>query len=122
MKFLPPTLVQPTLGLLLLAGCATTPPVAETPPPPMPAGLGQVMGKPAETAIALMGAPALDRKEGPARHLQFSGGCILDLFYYPGKGGGAAPLATHAEARLPGGRAFAPGACLEMLIRARPNK
>jgi hypothetical protein len=77
-----------------------------------------LLGQPAETAVALLGKPRLDRREGPARQLQFGSACILDVFYYQQPG--AAPLATHADSRLPDGRAFAPGECLQMLLRARP--
>jgi hypothetical protein len=105
------------IALLLVAGCATTPKVADEPAPPPPAGMEQLLGKPAETALALLGRPRLDRREGMARQLQFASGCILDLFYYQKPG--EAPLATHAEARLPDGRNYAAGDCLQMLLKAR---
>lgn len=77
----------------------------------------QLLGKPAEVAIELLGQPRLDRREGPARQLQFASGCVLDLWYYPN---GASPsVATHADARLVDGRDFAAGDCLQMLIRAK---
>jgi len=75
------------------------------------------MGKPAEAAKALLGPSALDRREGMARQLQFVGACILDLFFLP-RGEGA-PVAAHAEARLPNGQPVSPGDCLAALMRAR---
>jgi hypothetical protein len=77
----------------------------------------QLLGKPAEVAIALLGQPRLDRREGAARQLQFASGCVLDIWFYPDAG--AAPIATHADARLVDGRDFAAGDCLQMLIRAK---
>jgi hypothetical protein len=77
----------------------------------------QLLGKPAEAAIALLGQPRLDRREGNARQLQFASGCVLDVWYYPGAG--TPPVATHADARLVDGRDFAAGDCLQMLIRAK---
>ncbi|WP_181160202.1 hypothetical protein [Sandaracinobacter neustonicus] len=75
-----------------------------------------LLGHPAETALNLLGKPRLDKREGEARQLQFAGGCILDLWFYPQPG--AAPLAKHADARLPDGRDFAAGECLQLLMRA----
>lgn len=100
-------------ALALLAGCATAPPVAVAPPPPP--GMELLLGQPAETALAMLGTPRLDRREGPARQLQFAGGCVLDLFFY----GTPAQVATHADARLPDGRDYAAGDCLQQLLRAR---
>ncbi len=101
----------------LLAGCATAPAPAPEPPPPPPPGMELLLGRPAEEAIALLGKPRLDRREGPARQLQFAGGCLLDLYYYPNEG--TVPLATHADSRLADGRDFAAGECLQMLLNAR---
>jgi len=85
-------------------------------PPPPPPGMELLLGKPPEAALALLGTPRLDTREGTARQLQFASGCVLDLWYYPGAG--SPPVATHADARLVDGRDFAPGDCLQMLIRA----
>lgn len=109
-------------ALLLLAACATAPaPGVETvAPPPRPSGgMERLLGQPAEAAIALLGPTSLDRREGAARHLQFAGACVLDLFYLPRPG--ASPVATHAEARLPNGQDVQPGECLAALLRARPR-
>lgn len=77
----------------------------------------QILGKPAQAALALLGAPRLDKREGPARQLQFASGCVLDIWFYPRPG--PELVATHADARLADGRDFAAGDCLQMLIRAK---
>lgn len=106
------------IAMLLLVGCAARPaPVAVPAPPPAAPGMERLLGQPAEAAIALLGPPALDRREGVARQLQFAGACILDLFYYPRAG--VAAVATYAEARLADGRAFAAGECLRLLMPRR---
>jgi hypothetical protein len=79
--------------------------------------MDQLLGKPPEVALGLLGTPRLDRREGAARQLQFASGCVLDVWYYPQPGG--AVLASHADARLADGRDFAAGDCLQMLIRAK---
>jgi hypothetical protein len=107
------------LLLALLSGCAAAPAVVTAPPEaPSYAGLELLMGRGADVAIALIGPSTLDRREGEARHLQFAAGCVLDLFYYPPPGSNA-PVARHADARLPDGTAIAPGACFTQLQAAR---
>lgn len=109
--------IAPLFGLALLGACATAPIVPiESPPPPPPPGMELLLGQPAETALGLLGKPRMDKREGEARQLQFTGGCILDLWFYAQPG--AAPVAKHAEARLPDGRAFPAGECLQLLMRA----
>jgi len=115
----PARLALALLALALLAGCATRPPV-EAPPPPPPPGMERLIGQPAETALQLLGPARLDRREGPARQLQFAGPCILDIFYYPRNG--QVSIATHAEARLPSGVASSPGDCFEALLQSRPAR
>lgn len=107
----------PALAALLFLGACAAPKTALAPPPPPPPGMEQLLGQPAETAILLLGKPRLDRREGPARQLQFSGGCVLDVYYYPTAS--TVPIANHADSRLADGRDFAPGECLQMLINAR---
>lgn len=108
----------PLLALALLAGCATAPAaLPPAPPPPPPPGMDQLLGKPPEVALQLLGTPRLDKREGDARQLQFASGCVLDIWYYPKPG--PALVGTHADARLADGRDFAAGDCLQMLIRAR---
>jgi hypothetical protein len=105
-------------ALPALAACATAPaPQAAAPLPPP--GMERLLGQPADAALALLGATTLDRREGAARHLQFAGACVLDLFYMAR--GGNEPVAIHAEARLPNGQDVQPGECLAALLRARPR-
>lgn len=106
---------------LFVAGCATAPPAAVVPPPAPQVGLESVINKGADVAIALLGPSSLDRREGPARHLQFAGtACVLDLFYYPPPGANA-QIATYADARRPDGSAMQPGDCLRLLEAARAS-
>ncbi len=107
-----------------LAACATTPAVAPVSAPrpvaltPVP-GLERILGRPADVAIAALGAPGLDRREGPARAVQFAGaGCVLDVYYYPDPAAGQ-PTARYAEARLPSGAADAPARCFAAQLAAR---
>ena len=99
--------------LLLLAGCAATPPPAPIAAPivyaPIP-GLERVIGAPERTAIAVLGTPTLDRREGLGHHLQFArAACILDLYYFPDATG--QPAARFAEARTHDGKPQDAGAC-----------
>ena len=113
------TRIIPLFGLALLAGCASAPATAPivTAPPPPPPGMELLLNQLPETAISLLGPPRLDKKEGNSRQLQYVGSCVLDVWYYPKPG--PAQVATHADARLPDGRDFAPGECLQLLIRSR---
>lgn len=116
----------PLAGLALLAACATAPstaPIVETrpagpPPPPPPPGMELLLRQPAETAVALLGQPRLDKAEGVARQLQFAGPCILDVWYYPTDEGA---VATYADARFPDGRDIAAGQCLRLLLPDEAN-
>lgn len=112
----------PLAMLLFVAACASQPartPAARPAPaaPPPVAGMERLLGQTAEAAIGLLGTPSLDRREGPARQLQFAGACILDIFYYPQPG--TQPVATFAEARLSNGRDLPAGECLRQLLSAR---
>ena len=111
------------VAALVLAACATTPPpaaivakpVALTPVP----GLERILGRPAAEATALLGSPTLDRREGPARAVQFTGaGCVLDVYYYPDPAAGQ-PTARFAEARLPTGVADPAARCFAAQLAAR---
>jgi hypothetical protein len=78
-----------------------------------PAGLGGVIGSPAEVLTRRFGSPRIDLAEGDARKLQFAGpSCVLDIYLYP-VAAAAEPTATHVEARLrQGGAPVDPGACI----------
>lgn len=111
-------LLAPVVLALALAACASQPkPAVTAPPPAAMAGMDQLLGQAVESATRLLGNASMDRREGPARQVQFAGACVLDLFYYPK--GGPAPVATHASARLPDGRPLAPGDCLSLLLKGR---
>jgi hypothetical protein len=100
------------------AAPAVRPPAQRhTVPVPRPRGLDDVMGRDARALVALLGNPALDVREGPARKLQFLGPtCVLDAYLYPPRGGGEA-VVTHVDARLPDGRELDRGSCIAVLSR-----
>ena len=80
-------------------------------------GLESVLGRTARIVTGLLGTPALDVREGPARKLQFLGpACVLDLYLYPPRAGGD-PIVTHLDARLPDGRDMDRASCLAALSR-----
>ena len=104
---------------LVVAACATTPPVAPAPPAPLPpSGLARLIGIDAAAVTRLLGAASLDRSEGPAHQLQFvRPPCVLDVFLYPPTPG-ATPQVRTAAARKPDGSRIDPGACLALLLPA----
>ncbi|MGQ7830422.1 hypothetical protein [Altererythrobacter sp. Z27] len=104
----PPPVSQPRPGPV-----TTAPPAVRVPPsnpaPPTSGfivpqvmrlpGLENVIGAGAAQLERRFGKPRLDVLEGDARKLQFAGEpCVLDVFLYPMQPG-AAPVATHVEAR-----------------------
>ncbi len=108
------------LLLLTVAACSQAPPLAPVAPPPPPRfappppGLARILGRDAATVMALLGKPSLDRREGPARLLQFvRPPCVLDVFLYPDAG--TVPTVRTAAARRPDGSRIDPGACLTLL-------
>ena len=112
------------IGATALAGCVsaprTAPPAIVRPatPPPMArpvaapssqgfiaptimrmAGLEGVIGADARRLAEVLGSPRLTVPEGDAVKMQFAGtACVLEVFLYPLRPGGA-PTATHVEAR-----------------------
>lgn len=112
----------PLVMTALVALGACTPEMrTHAPPAARPsASLARVLGQPPATAILLLGKPGLDRREGPARQLQFArNGCVLDLFYYPDPATGQS-RATYAEARRSDGSAMTAGDCFDTLYRIQP--
>jgi hypothetical protein len=112
------------LPALLLAAC-TTPasqpgapaPVSQKPANMREAGLERVIGKTAAELVALFGPADLDGREGQARKLQFVGPvCVLDAYLYPEKGG-AEPIVTYIDARLPSGDDIDRASCIAALSR-----
>lgn len=81
-------------------------------------GLEQVIGSSASELERKFGKAQLDVTEGDARKLQFSDTpCVLDVYLYPLRPG-AAPSATHVEARRASdGRAVDRAACVRALTR-----
>ena len=113
--------------LLLLSGCATTPPPAgpaapavskpaatkagptrvrpgrtpRTAAPQIVPGVEGVIGVDAAGLIRQFGPPRLDIIEGDARKLQWSGpACVLDAYLYP-PAVGREPLTSYIDARRP---------------------
>ena len=111
--------------LLLLSGCATTPPPAgpaapavskpaatkaaptrvrpgrtpRTAAPQIVPGVEGVIGADAAGLIRQFGPPRLDIIEGDARKLQWSGAaCVLDAYLYP-PAARAEPLTSYIDAR-----------------------
>jgi hypothetical protein len=102
------------LSLTLLPACAAA--VVPVPlPAPAPKQSYTVIGREPAEVTAMLGTPALDRSEGPARQLQFANaGCVLDVYFYPDRRSGKV-AATYAEARTRTGEASETGACIERL-------
>ncbi|MCS6986562.1 MAG: hypothetical protein NZM40_03870 [Sphingomonadaceae bacterium] len=106
---------------LVVAACAGRPADPFTLPPPDGPALSAVIGHEPEVALKLLGPPTLDRREGPARHLQFARApCVLDLYYYPPEGGGR-PVAWFADARTAEGEDMIAAECLARLTAGRPS-
>ena len=107
-------LLPPIILMVSACGGGTVPPVsAGVSPPPAHAahtpvershsrasdGDGPLAGRDADALIALFGQPRLDRREGTARVLQFTGrDCTLDIYLYPPRER-AAQIVTHVDAR-----------------------
>ncbi|MEA3039489.1 MAG: hypothetical protein QOE79_2002 [Sphingomonadales bacterium] len=110
--------------LLLLSGCAASqarqaPEVRLRAPAPAvrynPLGLESVIGRTAGFVEAEFGRPSLDVREGAAHKLQYSGAaCVLDLYFYPPKGGGE-PIVTWVDARRLDGTDFDRASCVAAL-------
>lgn len=79
-------------------------------------GLEGIIGASAAQLERRFGKPRLDIIEGDARKLQFAGEpCVLDVFLYP-SAAGAAPVASHVEARRASdGRDVDRAACVRAL-------
>ncbi|UNU44402.1 hypothetical protein EAO27_18080 [Sphingopyxis sp. YF1] len=115
------------LGTLSLAGCSAAvpaprsspPPVVSAPPPTIvrPVQSNSLIGQSPDAVGRLFGKPRLDVTEGAARKLQFEGSaCVVDIYFYAPRAG-AAPVATHVDARTPDGRSTEPDSCAAALRR-----
>ena len=139
-------LVPTLLAIMLLAGCATTRPSAQSNPPAVakPAatqaaptrarpsrkpprtaaphlvpGVEGVIGADAAGLIRQFGPPRLDIIEGDARKLQWSGAaCVLDAYLYP-PAAGREPLASYVDARRPSDAQDVDRAACIAALRAR---
>ena len=100
------------LAVLLIAGCAATPP----PPPAQPAAptrpvvvekpeTGDLIGLSANELANRFGQPRLQVREGVGTKLQFvAPSCVLDAYLYPPGSGGGLPRVTHVDTRDNQGR------------------
>lgn len=122
----PPRLLSLAILTIPLAGCAATavprvtPPSRVTAPAPtvvQPVQHNALIGNSADAINRMFGKPRLDVTEGAARKLQFAGSaCTLDIYFYPDRAG-AAPVATHVDARTSDGRNTAVDGCAQALRR-----
>jgi len=114
-------------GLALpLAACAgpaiprpATSPAVVAPPPTVvkPVQNNALIGSSADAVGRMFGKPRLDVTEGAGRKLQFAGSnCILDIYFYAPRAG-AAPVATHVDARTPDGRNADVNSCSQSFQR-----
>ena len=109
----PPTIYTPPVERTPTSTTTATPPPPQAPrqaPPQTTSGfvapevmnlpgLERVIGSSPRQLERLFGKPRLETPEGDMRKLQFGGEpCVLDVYLYPLRPG-AAPTATHVEAR-----------------------
>lgn len=114
------------LTLAALGGCSAAipprsapPPVTAAPAPTIvrPVQTNSLIGQSADAIGRMFGKPRLDVTEGAARKLQFEGSaCVIDVYFYAPRAG-AAPVATHVDARTPDGRNAELNSCVETLRR-----
>lgn len=95
-------------------------PVVTTPTPApvvRPVQHNMLIGQSADALSRSMGRPRLDVTEGAGRKMQFVGAaCVMDVYIYP-PSNGAAPVATHVDARSPDGRDADINRCAQSLQR-----
>ena len=99
---------------LLLAGCvarAPEPPATATPPASVPSSL---IGLTAGEAMARLGQPVLQIREGPGLKLQWRGSCVLDAYLYLQ---GNVERITQVDTRLANGNNTPQPACIASLAR-----
>jgi hypothetical protein len=106
------------VAALLLAGCATAPPVVAPPPMVVPVTPSQhahssIIGMAASELVAHLGNPALQVREGAGLKMQFrSRECVLDAYLYPPASGAGLTRVTHADARVKSGADTNQAACI----------
>ena len=105
------------VAALLLAGCAARAPetpVTVIPTPVTPSVPSSLIGLTAGEAMARLGQPALQVREGPGLKLQWRGSCVLDAYLYLQ---GNVERITHVDARLTNGNSTPQPACIASLAR-----
>jgi hypothetical protein len=118
---------------LLLGACATAEPEAPAPvyvdphasrpqPPDFPQ-IGGIVGMGATQVSAILGEPALQRRERPAQYWRYSyAGCTLDLFLYADPRQAGQMKVLYYELRQePRPAAFRNARCADMQARLGPN-
>ncbi|MFQ5348716.1 MAG: hypothetical protein ACE5ED_12925 [Rhodothalassiaceae bacterium] len=94
-------------------------PESESPPPapvPVPPTAALILEKDATAVQAILGHPALVRREDGVQVMQFADGhCVLDVFLYR-RQGDARFVARHLAARTPAGDSLEPADCLALLV------
>jgi hypothetical protein len=107
------------VAALLLAGCAAQAPEAPptvTPPPAAPSVSGSLIGLTAGEAMARLGQPVLQIREGPGLKLQWRGSaCVLDAYLYLQ---GSVERITYVDTRLANGNNTPQPACIASLARS----
>lgn len=108
-------------SLVLVALLACGP--AEDPADAVLGDPARLRGQSAEEIRALLGAPALLRRDGEAEVWQYPAeGCFLDLFLYKVEELGEARLVvSHFEIRNRGGAAVSSRRCLSALVVKAPD-
>lgn len=92
---------------LLLAACASTPPLRPVerpaPQPVQQPQRGTLIGLTTSELGARFGAPGFQVREGPGLKLQWSNAtCVLDAYLYPPASGGGPERVAHVDTRRPG--------------------
>jgi hypothetical protein len=108
------------VAALLLAGCAAQPPETPAeiaPPAPVaPSVSGSLIGLTAGEAMARLGQPVLQVREGPGLKLQWRGqACVLDAYLYLQ---GSVERITYVDTRLANGSNTPQPACIASLARS----
>ncbi len=113
-------LIPTAAALLLLAGCATSEPVAiparVAATAPQSPQRGELIGADANMLVSRFGTPRLRVREGDGTKLQFAGGtCLLDAYLYPASD--RVPRVTHIDTRNREGRAVSQAECVAIIER-----
>lgn len=92
-------------------------PIVTPPPVVRPVQQNMLIGHSADGLTRRYGSARIDVSEGSGRRMQFAGSsCVIDVYIYP-PSAGAAPVATHVDARSPDGRDVDVDRCAQSLQR-----